>query len=94
MDKFELKKEYKKSTVYENTDYKVKIKEGAYGITPKAYQYEDDESILSRFDIMIVENKHTGRSAQKRVYQGNPIFDLEADLESRTQFKEIWDKID
>lgn len=93
MDKFELKKEYKKSKVYENTDYKVKIRYGAFGVTPKAYRYEDDESILSPFDIMIVENKHTGKSAQKRVYQANPISELEADLESKTQFKEIWDKI-
>lgn len=94
MNKFELKKTYKKSEVYENGDYKVRIKVGAYGVTPKAYRCEDDESILSPFDIMIVENKHTGRSAQKRVYQENPISDLEADLKSKIKFKEIWDKID
>lgn len=94
MNKFELKKTYKKSEVYENSDYKVKIKEGGYGVTPEAYRCEDDESILSPFDIMIVENKHTGRSARKRVYQGNPISDLETDLELKIQFKEIWDKID
>lgn len=94
MNKFELKKTYKKSKVYENTDYKVRIRDGAFGVTPKAYRCEDDENILSPFDIMIVENKHTGRSAQIRVYQGNPIYDLEADLESKTQFQEIWNKID
>ena len=94
MDKFELKKEYKKSKVYENTNYKVKIKKGAFGVTPKVYCSEDDESILSPFDIMIVENKHTGKSAQKRVYQVNSLSELEADLESKTQFREIWDKID
>lgn len=94
MDKFELKKENKKSKVYENADYKVKIQEGKYGVTPKAYRCEDDNSILSPFNVMIVENKCTGKSAQMRVYQGNPIFDLENDLQSRTQFKQIWDKID
>ncbi len=94
MDKFRLKKEYKKSKVYENAEYIVKIKEGGYGVTPVAYRYEDDESIFSLFKVMTVENKRNGRKAQKRVYQGEPIFDLENDLETKTQFKEIWDKID
>ncbi len=84
MDKFELKKVNKKSKVYENSNYKVKIKEGGLGVTPKSYRLEDDNSITSSFDVMVVENKRTGKSAQTRVYQGDPMFDLENDLESRT----------
>lgn len=94
MDKFELTRTNKKSEVYENADYKVTIKEGAFGVTPAVYRCEDDGSILSSYQVMVVENKKTGKKAQTRVYQGNPLYDLQNDLEARVKFKrEIWDKI-
>lgn len=96
-----FKKETKKSTIYENDDYIVKIKEGGY-VTKKNDMFkpwydenrEEEEWFDAPMDIMYVTSKETGITASVRCYQGNPIFDLEQDLEEKSQFKEIFKKID
>lgn len=99
--KFKKTKETKKSTFYENDEYKVKITEGGYGykkndIFKPWYDYEKEEGeyFYAPMDKMTVENKKTGKKSTKRVYQGNPIDDLEHDLESKSMFRDVFDKID
>ena len=99
--KFEKTKETKKSVFYENDDYKIQLKDGGY-VTKKNdmfkpwYDDERDEGeyINAYMEEMTVTNKRTGKKSTKRVYQGNPIQDFEDDLETKSRFKDIFDKID
>ena len=98
---FEFTKETKKSTFYENDDYKIQLKEGGYVIKKNDMfkpWYDDNKTEGEYFDAhmdeMIVTNKKTGKKSTKRVYQGNPIRDFEEDLKTKSRFKDIFAKID
>lgn len=100
-EKFGKTKETKKSVFYENDAYKVKLTEGGYvckknDILKPWYddEQEEGEYINAPMDIMTVENKKTGKKSTKRVYQRNPIQDLEDDLESKSMFRDVFNKID
>lgn len=60
--------------------------------------YDDNKAEGEYFDAhmdeMIVINKKTGKKSTKRVYQGNPIRDFEEDLKIKSQFKDVFAKID
>lgn len=99
----ELKKtkETKKSIFYENDDYKVKITEGGYGYKKNDMlkpwyngNKEEGEYFFAPMSQMTVESKKTGKKSTKRVYQGNPISDFENDLEAKSMFSDIFEKID
>lgn len=99
--KFKKTKENRKSTIYENDDYHVKLSEGGFVIKKndilKPWHNGDEaeeEYFFAPMNIMEVTNKKTGKRSQKRCYQPNPISDLEDDLEVKTRFKDIFSKID
>lgn len=100
-ENFEKKKETKKSIFYENDDYKIQIKEGGF-VTKKNDMFkpwyddelEEGEYFDAYMEEMIVTNKNTGKKSTKRVYQGNPIRDFENDLKTKSQFKDVFNKID
>lgn len=103
-EKLKLVKQNKKSMVYENAEYTVKI------ITPterfvlrkndpnNEFWYDenlsDGEVFSAPISILEVVNKCTGKKATKRVYQNNPIADFEADLDKKSQFSDVFRKID
>ena len=94
-------KRNKKSVIYENDDYKVTIKEGGYVAQKNDSlknwydsEVEKGELIQAYMNEMIVENKKTGKKASKRVYQEDPIQDLQDDLEDKIKFSDIFKKID
>lgn len=96
-----MTKETKKSIIYENNNYKVKLTEGGYGykkndILKPWYndEIEEGEYFFAPMYKMTVESKKTGKKSTKRVYQGNPIRDLENDLDRKTMFYDIFKKID
>lgn len=99
--KLEKTKETKKSTFYENEDYKVKLTQGGY-VYKKNDMFkpwyddskEEGEYFNAYMEEMTVKSKKTGKKSTKRVYQGNPIYDLENDLESKTMFRDVFKKID
>lgn len=99
--KFKKTKENRKSDIYENDEYRVKIFKGGYAykknkcLTPwHDWKKEEGDYIFAPIEIMEVTNKKTGKKSQKRCYQPNPIRDLEDDLDDKKQFKDIFDKID
>lgn len=99
--KFKKTKDTKKSTFYENDDYKVKITDGGYGYKKNDMfkpwydsEKEEGEYIYAPMEVMTVENKKTGKKSSKRVYQYNPIQDLQDDLDDKSQFSDIFEKID
>ena len=55
---------------------------------------EEGKYFYAPMDTMTVESKKTGKKSTKRVYQGNPIADLENDLESKSMFRDVFNKID
>ena len=101
---FKVVKENKKSTRYENDDYEVLLKTPSrkfvdrYNDPDKTYWYdsdrEDGELFTAEIQEITVKSKKTGKSSTKRVYQNDPIGDLEADLDKKVQFKDMFDKID
>ena len=99
--KLKKTKETKKSQIYENDEYHVKLTTGGYVIKKNEiskpwYDEEKDEGevFFAPMELMKVTNKKTGKSSQKRCYQPNPIGDLEDDLEDKTMFKDVFKKID
>ena len=99
--KFKQIKQTKESIFYENDDYKVKLKAGGYVFqknnSSKPWydpQEKEGELIQAYMEEMTVESKKTGRKSTKRVYQEDPIQDLEDDLESKSRFSDIFKKID
>lgn len=99
--KFEIVKENKKSTFFENDEYRVKLIQAGHVLRKNdidKHWYdetkEDGEYFYAPIQNMIVTNKNTGESAQKRCYQPNPIGDLEEDLENKINFTDIFKKID
>lgn len=99
--KFKEIKRTKKSIFYENDDYKVKIKDGGYvmqknNVLKPWYdpEVEEGEYFQAYMDVMTVESKKTGKKSSKRVYQQNPIQDLQDDLENKSRFSDIFKKID
>ena len=98
---FEKTKETKKSKFYENDDYRIQLKEGGFVIKKNDMfkpwydeEKEEGEFFSAYMEEMIVTNKHTKKKSRKRVYQGNPLKDFEDDLEKKSQFKDIFNKID
>lgn len=98
---FKKTKETKKSIFYENEGYKVKLTQGGYVCKKNDMfkpWYDDSKEEGEYFDAymeeMTVESKKTGKKSTKRVYQGNPIYDLENDLESKSMFRDVFNKID
>lgn len=99
-------KKNRKSDVYENADYIVRIKKvnGVYyiknGDNKNPYwnpKKEDDE--LIRIDdavILVAESKKTGKKSQKRCYQGNSaIDDFQDALDGNSdRFSDVLKKID
>ena len=90
-----LEKQNPKSVVYGNDKYKIKLKSGGYAFPPKSLRDYLEEEGLAYFDILEVTNKETGKKAQTRVFQPDPIGDIDWDCKHKSQFKKsIWDKID
>lgn len=99
--KFREVKRTKKSIFYENNKYKVKLKKGGYVIKKNDLlkpwydpEVEEGEYFQAYMNVMTVENKKTGKKASKRVYQEDPIQDLQDDLEDKSRFSDIFKKID
>lgn len=104
MSILKLIKENKKSETYENEEYIVKIfnEDGIYykknGDEYVTYDYdaEDGEYIPTKAVTLKITNKKTGKTSQKRCYQGYSVInDVREDLNNnKIQFKTIFDKID
>ncbi|MFG6377553.1 MAG: hypothetical protein K1W19_04440 [Lachnospiraceae bacterium] len=99
--KFKRIKETKKSVFYENDDYTVKLTEGGYVYKKNDmfkpwydWEKEEGEYFYAPMSEMTVKSKKTGKKSKKRVYQGNPIQDLEDDLKNKRRFSDIFEKID
>lgn len=99
--KLKKTKETKKSVFYENDDYIVKITNGGYVYKKNDMfkpwyddEKEEGEYFFAPMDKMTVKSKKTGKESTKRVYQGNPINDLENDLHSKSMFGDMFNKID
>lgn len=94
-------KETNKSIFYENEEYKVKVTKGGFVIKKNDMfkpwyddEKEEGECFYAPMDKMTVESKKTGKKSTKRVYQGNPVQDLEDDLKDKSRFSDIFEKID
>ncbi len=99
-------KENKKSDVYENDDYKVRVKQvnGGYYVKNGAKKNpywdsdkEDDELVwIDDAVILEAESKKTGKKAQKRCYQGaGAIDDFQDAIDGRSSsFSDVLKKID
>lgn len=102
--KLELVKENKKSDVYENDVYKVKIseidgffyKKNGEDYTDYDYELGDEDYKFVKAVKLEITNKNTGKTAQKRCYQGfSVIDDVQDDLDGdKTQFASMFKKID
>lgn len=95
MNNLKFVKENVKSVVYETDNYTVKLREGGIAFPPKSMipYFSGEEPV--RFDLLIVTNKKTNKTAQTRVFQHFPLEDLDRDINVKKQFKEpIWNKID
>ena len=104
MSALKLIKENKKSEIYENEEYIVKIsdiprifykKNGDEYVTYD-YDAEDGEYIPTKAVTLKITNKKTGKTSQKRCYQGYSVInDVQEDLNNnKIQFKNMFDKID
>lgn len=101
----ELKKikNNKKSEVYENEEYRVKISDiNKFFYKKNGSDYTDYDTDLADDDYKFVKavkleitNKSTGTS-QKRCYQGYSVIDdVQSDLDgNKTQFADMFKKID
>lgn len=103
-DKLILVKDNKKSEVYENNNYIVKISD-IKGFFLKRndspyvdYDIDKDDGDYSFVEAVKLEikNKSTGKKAQKRCFQGYGVIeDVQRDLNSnKNQFKSMFKKID
>lgn len=105
--KLKLVKVNKKSQIYENEQYRVKISDidGVfYGINGKGwsnipYDYDKNDGDLIKLEGAVtleIKNKKTGKKAQKRCYQGyDVIYDVQADLDGdKSKFWDMFDKVD
>lgn len=86
---------------YQNDDYIIRLKNGGYVIRKNDIskpwydcEKEDGEYFNAYMEEMTVTNKNTGKKSTKRVYQNDPIQDFENDLEKKSQFSDIFNKID
>lgn len=96
-----LTKTNKKSLIYENSKYRVKITDEGYVLKEnniKGYYYDNEinenDVIQAPCAQLTVTNKQTGKTASKRCYQSNIIEDFNKDLIDKKQFKKIFEKID
>lgn len=102
--KLEKIKDNKKSEVYENDEYKVKISDiNGFFYKKNGADYTDYDTDLDDDDYKFVEavkleitNKTTGKTSQKRCYQGYSVInDVQNDLDgNKTQFASMFEKID
>ena len=104
--KLELVKENEKSDIYENDDYKVRVKQVNGGFYVKNgdkknpcwdSDKEDDDLVwIDNTVILEAENKHTGKKSQKRCYQGSgAINDFQDALDGKSsKFSDVLKKID
>lgn len=92
---FKHVKDTNSSSVYEGDLYIARLKDGnGFAHPPKDYIGELDSNGFAPFDILKVTNKKTGKSSSTRVFQDDPIKDLDDDYDVKIQFKKIWNKID
>lgn len=99
-----LIKNNKKSCVYENEYYKVKISYIDGGFLKrndsKYVEYDDnlepDDYKYTKAVILEITNKITGKASQKRCYQGYDVInDVKEDLyNGKKRFKSMFDRID
>ena len=97
-------KENKKSVIYENNEYKVKIsdingffyKKNGTDYTDYDYDLDDDAYKFVEAVKLEITNKSTNKTSQKRCYQGYSVIDdVQRDLEGeKTQFSDMFEKID
>ena len=98
--KYKKTKTNKKSSVYEDDVYRLRLSDGSYAFKRKANKmYADDDALeqtLVPFDILEVTHKITGKTSKKRVFQGeNAVGEFFDDAESeKSQFESIFKKID
>lgn len=103
-NKLILVKENKKSEVYENNNYIVKVSDiNGYFLKRNDSPYvdydidkEDDDYSFVEAVKLEITNKSTGKKTQKRCYQGYSVIeDVQRDLDgNKSQFKGMFDKID
>lgn len=102
-NKLQLIKENKKSNIYENDEYTVKISDiNGYFLKRNEFQYTDYDYNKGPDDYNFVEavnlevtSKITGKTAQKRCYQGYSVInEFQEDINNKEQFKTIFNKID
>lgn len=99
-----LVKENKKSEVYENNRYIVKISDiNGFFLKRKGSPYvgndvdkDDDEYSFEEAVKLEIRNKSTGKKAQKRCFQGYDVIkDVQRDINGdKRQFKSMFKKID
>ena len=104
LSKFKLIKTNKKSEVYENEQYIIKVKDAGFAYPPRWFRDElescggeDSDRLLQPIDVVEVTNKLTKRTTSKRMFQGNPRYELEDDLlnnDKKKFYSTIWSKID
>ena len=96
-------KDNKKSEVYENDEYIVKIsdidgffcKKNGSNNVPYDYDKEDGEYMMVEAVKLEITNKSTGKKSQKRCYQGYGVIeDVRDDLNKKRKFKDMFEKID
>ena len=97
-------KDNKKSEIYENAEYKVKISDiNGYFYKRNGSDYIEYDYDLGDDDYKFVEavkleitNKLTGKKKKKRCYQGYSVIDdVQRDLDgNKTQFASMFKKID
>lgn len=94
----------KKSEVYENDDYIVRISDiNGFFMKKNGTDYTEYDSELEDNDYktvqavnLVIKNKNTGKQSQKRCYQGYGVIeDVQRDInEDKTQFANLFNKID
>lgn len=107
MNKLELTKINNKSQIYENEQYHVMISDinGVFyvingkGGSNVPYDYDKNDGELTKFDDTVevkLTNKRTGKSTQKRCYQGYEVIrEIQDALDGKTsKFEKLFNKID
>lgn len=97
-------KDNKKSEIYENEEYKVRVsdingyfyKKNGSDHTDYDYDLDDDDYKFVEAVKLEITNKSTGKTSQKRCYQGYSVIDdVQRDLDgNKTQFADMFKKID
>lgn len=103
-EKLKKVKDNKKSVVYENDTYIVKVsdidgffcKKNGEGYTDYNPDLDDDDYQFVKAVKLEITNKNTNKKSQKRCYQGYDVIDdVQNDLNSgKTQFADMFRKID